>query len=59
LRRLGEPPRTTLMHEEWTALLRTCGWEPDREVDPHSIDPEVAEGGALLMTAVPAAVPAR
>jgi methyltransferase (TIGR00027 family) len=57
LRRLGEPARTTLMRAEWRALLRKCGWEPDREVDPHAVTPDAPAGGASLMTAIPAARP--
>ena len=55
LRRIGEPPRTRLRRAEWDALLAATGWVPVRAVDPHEIDPEVSPGGALLVTAEPAA----
>jgi O-methyltransferase involved in polyketide biosynthesis len=55
LRGLGEPARTRLRRAEWDALLGATGWVPARAVDPHEIDPQAAPGGALLMTAEPAA----
>jgi methyltransferase (TIGR00027 family) len=53
LRRLGEPPRTTLRRDEWDALLTATGWVPDLAVDPHALEPEALAGGALFMTADP------
>jgi O-methyltransferase involved in polyketide biosynthesis len=54
LRRIGEPPRTTLGRAEWEARLASTGWAIDRAVDPNTIDPEATAGGALLVTAKPA-----
>lgn len=43
----------TLARDEWETLLRTTGWTIARAVEPHSIEPEVPAGGALLVTANP------
>jgi methyltransferase (TIGR00027 family) len=53
LREIGEPPRTTLARDEWEALLGATGWTLASAVDPHSIEPGVPSGGALLVTAIP------
>jgi methyltransferase (TIGR00027 family) len=50
--RIGEPPRTRLGLTAWRARFGRTGWSMEREIDPHSIDPEAHGGSSLLVTAV-------